>query len=105
MVQSGAFLLAQLHFEDGFEPVPPQLARHAAIHVLQTVLAGEPGSAREHPLLVLHDGFDHLHRCSTGSVVRRAGLEMLDDFSATLPRARNDGLDTLTIEQLIVKNT
>ena len=53
----------------------------------------EPRGARQDATLIVDDRFGHLHGAGRRRVVRRAGLEMLHDLGAAVPRAIDDRVE------------
>src|SRR5687768_11027431 len=87
LAEIGALLRRELDFDDLLEPLSTELARDAEEKAGHPVLALEPGGARQHALLVVHDRFRHLHGCGRGRIVRGARLQELDDLGPTVTRS------------------
>ena len=60
--QRGVLLFGEPDLDDLFEPCRAQLAQHAHVIAVDSVLALQKGRAGQNLLLVLEDRFGHLHR-------------------------------------------
>src|SRR5215212_1391014 len=79
LLQRCSLVRGELDLDHLLEAVLAKLAWYAQVQPLHPVLSLEPGGARQDPTLILDDRFGHLDRARRRSVVRRAGLEVLDD--------------------------
>src|SRR5688500_16060853 len=95
LAKNGALLRREPDFDDLLEPLSPKLARDAEEKAGHSVLALEPGGARQHTLLVANDRFRHLHRRGRGRVVRGARLQKFDDLGAAVARSDDDRVERL----------
>src|SRR6185437_11160672 len=89
-VELGAFLVVQRDLEHLLEAARAEPAGHAHVEAVEPVLTPKEGGAREHPLLIVDDGVDHLAHGRGRRVVGRAGLEQLDDLGAAVAGALDD---------------
>src|ERR1700691_3953457 len=90
----------ELDLVDFLQATPSELAWDAEEEIPHPILPFEPGGARQHTLLVPDDRFDHLDRGRGRCVVRRPGLEMLDDLGAAIARAHDHRVELRLVEQL-----
>src|SRR5687768_10774143 len=90
---------AQLDLDDALESLSAELAGDAEEDARHAVLALEPGGAGEDALLVADDRLDHLHGTGGRRVVGRSRLQMPDDLRAAVPRALDDSVEGLAVEE------
>ena len=83
----------QLDLVDLLDAARAQFHRHADEQAVDAVFAFQVRGAGQHLLLVLEDGFGHLHRGGRRRVVGAAGLQVLHDLGAAVARAVHDAVD------------
>src|SRR5919201_5858537 len=76
-------VLCELELDDLLDPAAAELHRHADVEAVDPVLTLEVRRARQHPLLVEHDGVHHLCSCRARRVPR-GRAEQLHDLAASL---------------------
>ena len=95
LLKSGSLVVGQADLDDLFDAVLAELHRHADEEIVDTVFTLEEHSARKDLFLILKNGFRHLDRAKTRSVVGRSCLQQADDLRTAIRRAGDDRIDRL----------
>src|ERR1700719_3416271 len=100
LVERGLFFRGKLNFDDLLDAASAEFYRHADEQPVDSVLAFGVGSARKDFFFVFQNRLDHLYNCCGRRVIRRAGLEQIDNFGAASSGALDDLLEFFLRQQL-----
>src|ERR1041385_8062310 len=101
LLQGGLLFCCELDFNDLFQAVRTELARHTDKKSLYAVFALKVDGARENFLFVLKNGFHHLCCSRRRRVISTASLQILYDFGTAVASALDDGNKTGLWDQFL----
>src|SRR3977135_1193356 len=94
-VEARLLVALEVELDDALDAAAADHHRHPNIEVLDAVLAGQPGGARQHSLLVAPTGPAPPDRRARRRIEPRAGLQEIDDLGAAVAGALQDLVDLL----------